>query len=108
MSDCRASSILKTVSVSQDSEHPHIVVLRRFPINLRDPIISAKIPANRSNPNLSLPSDFFPLQEKIFATCHCISDGLTNHANIFSTGEKSSMNFNLTCETKSFLSHDSV
>jgi len=36
-------------------QHPHVVVLRRSSINLR---VSVKLLANRTNPNLSLPSDF--------------------------------------------------
>ena len=41
-------------------QHPH-VVLRRSPINLR---VSVKIPANRTNPNLYLPSDFSRCRKK--------------------------------------------
>ena len=42
-------------------QHPHVVVLRRSPINLR---VSVKIFANRTNPNLSLPSDFSLCRKK--------------------------------------------
>ena len=78
-------------------KHLPVVAFRRCP-NLRDLLVSAKLPSNSTNPNPQLPCGSFRC-EKNCATCPYISDGLTSHT-FFSTGETRTIKSNLTCDTK--------
>ena len=69
-------------------KHLPVVAFRRCP-NIRDLLVSAKLPSNSTNPNPQLPC----------ATCPYISDRLTSYT-FFSTGETCTIKSNLTCDTK--------
>ena len=65
-------------------KHLPVVAFRRCP-NLRDLLVSAKLPSNSTNPNPQLPCGSFRCGKNC-ATCPYISDGLTSYT-FFSTGE---------------------
>ena len=79
-------------------QHPPIVAFQRSP-NLRDLLVTAKLPSNSAN--LRLPCGSFRWGKNC-ATCPYISHGLTTYT-LFSTGETRPIKFNLTCETKSLI-----
>ena len=81
-------------------KHLPVVAFRRCP-NLRDLLVSAKLPCNSTNPNPQLPCGSFRC-EKNCATCPYISDGLTSYT-FFSTGETRTNKSNLTCDTKNLI-----
>ena len=81
-------------------KHLPVVAFRRCP-NLRDLLVSAKLPSNSTNPNPQLPCRSFRC-EKNCATCPYISDGLTSYT-FFSTGETRTIKSNLTCDTKNLI-----
>ena len=78
-------------------KHLPVVAFRRCP-NLRDLLVSAKLPSNSTNPNPQLPCGSFRCGKNC-ATCPYISDGLTSYT-FFSTGETRTIKSNLTCDTK--------
>ena len=75
-------------------KHLPVVAFRRCP-NLRDLLVSAKLPSNSTNPNPQLPCGSFRCGKNC-ATCPYISDGLTSYT-FFSTGETRTIKSNLTC-----------
>ena len=75
-----------------------VVAFRRSP-NLRDLLVTAKLPPNSANPQL--PCGSFRCGKNC-ATCPYISHGLTTYT-FFSTGETRPIKFNLTCETKNLI-----
>ena len=79
-------------------QHLPVVAFRRSP-NLRDLLVTAKLPFNSSNPQL--PSGSFRC-DKNCATCPYICHGLTTYT-FFSTGETRPIKSNLTCETKNLI-----
>ena len=79
-------------------QHPPVVAFQRSP-NLRDLLVTAKLPSNSANPRL--PCGSFRCGKNC-ATCPYISHGLTTYT-FFSTGETRPIKFNLTCETKSLI-----
>ena len=79
-------------------QHPPVVAFRRSP-NLRDLLVTAKLPFNSTNPQL--PSGSFRCGKNC-ATCPYISHGLTTYT-FFSTGETRPIKSNLTCETKNLI-----
>ena len=79
-------------------QHPPVVAFRRSP-NLRDLLVTAKLPFNSSNPQL--PSGSFRCGKNC-ATCPYICHGLTTYT-FFSTGETRPIKSNLTCETKNLI-----
>ena len=79
-------------------QHPPVVAFRRSP-NLRDLLVTAKLPFNSSNPQL--PSSSFRCGKNC-ATCPYICHGLTTYT-FFSTGETRPIKSNLTCETKNLI-----
>ena len=79
-------------------QHPPVVAFRRSP-NLRDLLVTAKLPFNSTNPQL--PSGSFRCGKNC-ATCPYISYGLTTYT-FFSTGETRPIKSNLTCETKNLI-----
>ena len=79
-------------------QHPPVVAFRRSP-NLRDLLVTAKLPFNSSNPKLS--SGSFRCGKNC-ATCPYICHGLTTYT-FFSTGETRPIKSNLTCETKNLI-----
>ena len=79
-------------------QHPPVVAFRRSP-NLRDLLVTAKLPFNSTNPQL--PSGSFRCGKNC-ATCPYISHGLTT-CTFFSTGETRPIKSNLTCETKNLI-----
>ena len=79
-------------------QHPPVVAFRRSP-NLRDLLVTAKLPSNSANPQL--PCGSFRCGKNC-ATCPYISHGLTTYT-FFSTGETRPVKFNLTCETKNLI-----
>ena len=79
-------------------QHPPVVAFRRSP-NLRDLLVTAKIPFNSTNPQL--PSGSFRCGKNC-ATCPYISHGLTTYT-FFSTRETRLIKSNLTCETKNLI-----
>ena len=81
-------------------KHLPVVAFRRCP-NLRDLLVSAKLPSNSTNPNPQLPCGSFRCGKNC-ATCPYISDGLTSYT-FFSTGETRTIKSNLTCDTKSLI-----
>ena len=81
---------------------PHLpVVAFRRSNNLRDLLVTAKLPSKSTNPHPQLPSGSFRCGKNC-ATCPYISDGLTNFT-FFSTGETNPIKSNLTCETKNLI-----
>ena len=81
-------------------EHLPVVAFRRCP-NLRDLLVSAKLPSNSTNPNPQLPCGSFRCGKNC-ATCPYISDGITSYT-FFSTGETRTIKSNLTCDTKNLI-----
>ena len=81
-------------------KHLPVVAFRCCP-NLRDLLVSAKLPSNSTNPNPQLPCGSFRCGKNC-ATCPYISDGLTSYT-FFSTGETRTIKSNLTCDTKSLI-----
>ena len=79
-------------------QYPPVVAFRRSP-NLRDLLVTTKLPSNSANPQL--PCGSFRCGKNC-ATCPYISHGLTTYT-FFSTGETRSIKFNLTCETKNLI-----
>ena len=79
-------------------QHLPVVAFRRSP-NLRDLLVTAKLPFNSANPQLSFGS--FRCGKNC-ATCPCIPHGLTSYT-FFSTGETRPIKSNLTCETKNLI-----
>ena len=79
-------------------QHPPAVAFRRSP-NLRDLLVTAKLPFNSTHPQL--PSGSFRCG-KNRATCPYICHGLTTYT-FFSTGETRPIKSNLTCETKNLI-----
>ena len=79
-------------------QHPPVVAFRCSP-NLRDLLVTAKLPFNSSNPQL--PSGSFRCGKNC-ATCPYICHGLTTYT-FFSTGETRPIKSNLTCETKNLI-----
>ena len=79
-------------------QHLPVVAFRRSP-NLRDLLVTVKLPSNSANPQLSFGS--FRCG-KNFATCPYIPHGLTSYT-FFSTGETRPIKSNLTCETKNLI-----
>ena len=77
-----------------------VVAFRRSP-NLRDLLVTAKLPSNSTNPLPQLPSGSFRCGKNC-ATCPYISDGLTTHT-FFSTNETRHIKSNLTCDTKNLI-----
>ena len=73
-------------------QHPPVVAFRRSP-NLRDLLVTAKLPSNSANPQLPCGSFRYG---KNCATCPYISHGLTTYSfTFFSTGETRPIKFNL-------------
>ena len=72
-------------------QHPPVVAFRRSP-NLRDLLVTAKLPSNSANPQL--PCGSFRCGKNC-ATCPYISHLLTTYT-FFSTGETRPIKFNLT------------
>ena len=103
---CSVSHIIKThfnLLLSSNRcksvfQHPPVVAFRRSP-NLRDLLVTAKLPSNSANPQL--PCGSFRCGKNC-ATCPYISHGLTTYT-FFSTGETRPIKFNLTCETKNLI-----
>ena len=81
-------------------KHLPVVAFRRCP-NLRDLLVSAKLPSNSTNPNPQLPCGSFRCGKNC-ATGPYISDGLTSYT-FFSTGETRTIKSNLTCDTKNLI-----
>ena len=79
-------------------QHPPVVAFRRSP-NLRDLLVTAKLPSNSANPQV--PCGSFRCGKNC-ATCPYISHGLTTYT-FFSTGETRPIKFNVTCETKNLI-----
>ena len=79
-------------------QHLPVVTLRRSR-NLRDLLVTAKLPFNSANPRLSFGSF---RRGKNCATCPYISHGLTSYT-FFSTRETRPIKSNLTCETKNLI-----
>ena len=79
-------------------QHPPVVAFRRSP-NLRDLLVTAKLPFNFTNPQL--PSGSFRCGKNC-ANCPYISHGLTTYT-FFSTGETRPIKSNLTFETKNLI-----
>ena len=79
-------------------QHPPVVAFRRSP-NLRDLLVTAKLPFNSTHPQL--PSGSFRCGKNC-ATCPYICHGLTTYT-FFSTGETRPIKSNLTCETKNLI-----
>ena len=79
-------------------QHPPVVAFRRSP-NLRDLLVTAKLPFNSTHPQLS--SGSFRCGKNC-ATCPYICHGLTTYT-FFSTGETRPIKSNLTCETKNLI-----
>ena len=79
-------------------QHLPVVAFRRSP-NLRDLLVTAKLPSNSANPQLSFGS--FRCGKNC-ATCPYIPHGLTSYT-FFSTGETRPIKYNLTCETKNLI-----
>ena len=79
-------------------QHLPVVAFRRSP-NLRDLLVTAKLPSNSANPQLSFGS--FRCGKNC-ATCPYISHGLTSYT-FFSTGETRPIKSNLTCEIKNLI-----
>ena len=77
-----------------------VVAFRRSP-NLRDLLVTAKLPSNSTNPHPQLPSGSFSCGKNC-ATCPYISDGLTTYTS-FSTNETRHIKSNLTCDTKNLI-----
>ena len=81
-------------------KHLPVVAFRRCP-NLRDLLVSAKLPSNSTNPNPQLPCGSFRCGKNC-ATCPYISDGIIGYT-FFSTGETRTIKSNLTCDTKNLI-----
>ena len=81
-------------------KHLPVVAFRRCP-NLRDLLVSAKLPSNSTNPNPQLPCGSFRCGKNC-ATCPYMTDGLTSYT-FFSTGETRTIKSNLTCDTKNLI-----
>ena len=79
-------------------QHPPVVAFRRSP-NLRDLLVTAKLPFNSTHPQP--PSGSFRCGKNC-ATCPYICHGLTTYT-FFSTGETRPIKSNLTCETKNLI-----
>ena len=79
-------------------QHSPVVAFRRFH-NLRDLLVTAKLPSNSANPRLPFCS--FRCGKNC-ATCPYISHGPTA-CTFFSTGEARPIKSNLTCETKNLI-----
>ena len=79
-------------------QHPPVVAFRRSP-NLRDLLVTAKLPFNSTNPQL--PSGSFRCGKNC-ATCPYICHELTSYT-FFSTGETRPIKSNITCETKNLI-----
>ena len=79
-------------------QHPPVVAFRRSP-NLRDLLVTAKLPFNSTHPQL--PSGSFRCGKNC-ATCPYICHGFTTYT-FFSTGETRPIKSNLTCETKNLI-----
>ena len=77
-----------------------VVAFRRSP-NLRDLLVTTKLPSNSTNPHTQLPSGSFRCGKNC-ATCPYISDGLTTYT-FFSTNETRHIKSNLTCDTKNLI-----
>ena len=79
-------------------QHLPVVAFRRSP-NLRDLLVTAKLPFNSTN--RQLPSGSFRCGKNC-ATCPYISHGLNTYT-FLSTGETRPIKSNLTCETKNLI-----
>ena len=81
-------------------KEPPVVAYRRSP-NLRDLLIRAQLPSNRTNSNYSTPGSFRCGCPNCL-TCPYISEGLTQYT-FFSTGEKCCIKSHLNCNTKNLI-----
>ena len=77
-----------------------VVAFRRSP-NLRDTLVTAKLPSNSTTSHPQLPPGSFRCGRNC-VTCPYISDGLTNYT-FFSTGETRPIKSHLTCDTKNLI-----
>ena len=77
-----------------------VVAFRRSP-NLRDLLVTAKLPSNSTNSHPQLPSGSFRCGQNC-TTCPYISDGQPSYT-FFSTGETYPIKSNLTCNTKNLI-----